>query len=260
MASKTGTSKGSPKVLFIDIETTPNLAHVWSLWKQNVGLNQLLEPTEMLCFAAKWQGGKRVHFFSQHKDGQEAMVEKAWGLLDEADVVVHYNGKRFDVPHLNREFLLAGLEPPSPYQQVDLLDTVKKRFRFPSMKLAYVSEALGLGGKVKHEGHELWLKCMAGDRQAWSRMKAYNVQDVILLEDLYGRLGAWVYGHPTTPLFEEDPSGSLKCPFCGSEEVQRRGYAYTKVSRYRRYHCQDCGKWSRSGTRDAGVALREVST
>jgi chromosome partitioning protein len=31
------------KVLLLDIETSPNLAHVWGIWQQNVGLSQLLE-------------------------------------------------------------------------------------------------------------------------------------------------------------------------------------------------------------------------
>lgn len=245
----------APKVLFIDIETTPNLAHVWGLWDQNVGLNQLIEATEMLCFAAKWQGSSKVHF---HRTGnaeqREAMVQAAHDLLDAADVIVHYNGKSFDVPHLNREFLLAGLNPPAPYQQVDLLHTVKRRFRFPSNKLAYVSEALNLGGKVKHEGHELWVKCMAGNREAWATMRRYNIQDIELLEDVYDALYAWIPNHPTVTLFQ----GGDGCPGCGGSNLQRRGYAYTKVSSYQRFQCLDCGKFSRSGKRARGVDLRDA--
>ena len=159
------------KLLALDIETRPNLAHVLGLWDQNVGLKQLIEPVDMLCFAAKWFGDPQVHFRSVHGSSRGRMVKAAWKLMDEADVIVHYNGRTFDVPHLNREFLACGLKPPAPYQQVDLLQTVKRKFRFPSNKLAYVSEALGLGGKVSHEGHELWVKCMAGDKQAWQRVR-----------------------------------------------------------------------------------------
>ena len=32
----------SPKVLVYDIETAPILGHVWRLWDQNVGLNQIV--------------------------------------------------------------------------------------------------------------------------------------------------------------------------------------------------------------------------
>ena len=92
-------------LLTIDIETSPNLAHVWGIWQQNVGLPQLLESTEVLCWAAKWYDSDKVMFSSSFADSKETMVKKIWELLNEADVVVHYNGIKFDIPHLNREFL-----------------------------------------------------------------------------------------------------------------------------------------------------------
>ena len=45
-----------PKVLVFDIETSPLLARVWSIWQQNVGLNQLKEDWFILSYAAKWLG------------------------------------------------------------------------------------------------------------------------------------------------------------------------------------------------------------
>ena len=30
------------KILGLDIETAPNTAHVWSLWKQNIAINQIV--------------------------------------------------------------------------------------------------------------------------------------------------------------------------------------------------------------------------
>lgn len=247
------------KTLCIDIETTPNLAHVWGLWDQNIGLNQLLEATEMLCFAAKWLDKPPVFFFSTHGTGKDAMIHYAHELLDQADVVMHFNGKRFDVPHLNREFVALGLNPPSPYQQIDLLTAVKKQFKFPSNKLDYVLQALGLAGKKKHEGHELWIKCMAGDEKAWRRMAAYNKRDVRALEELYYRIQPWVPNHPNVALYNDDPEAVGKaCPGCGGVNLKMQGHRYTAIGKYQRFQCADCGKWSSSGKRDAGVDLREV--
>lgn len=243
------------RILEIDIETSPNLAHVWSLWNQNVGLPQLIESTEMLCFAAKWYRQRPVMFSSVHCDGKDSMVAFAHALLDEADVVIHYNGKRFDVPHLNREFVEAGMTPPSPFQQIDLFQVVKRRFRFPSNKLDYVSRTLGLKGKVRHEGHELWVKCMAGDAKAWRTMQRYNKQDVMLLEELYDVLLPWIPGHPSRTVID----GIEGCPGCGSEALTRQGYAYTSVSKYQRFRCSDCGKWSRGSKRVAAADIREVA-
>jgi|ERR1019366_7562168 DNA polymerase elongation subunit (family B) len=245
------------KVLSIDIETSPNLAHVWGLWQQNIGAtSQLLESTEMLCFAAKWLGVKgKPEFYSTYAHGKTVMVGKAWGLLDEADVVMHYNGRRFDVPHLNREFLQLGLKPPAPFKQIDLMEVVKRRFKFPSNSLAYVSKALGLRGKVPHTGHQLWIDCLAGDPKAWLLMEKYNKQDVVLLEELYALLQPWVPSHPS----HAAETGQHVCPSCGSDQLTKQGTAYTAVSAFQRWRCTPCGAWSRSTKRDFGTTITQVA-
>ncbi|MGW0930668.1 ribonuclease H-like domain-containing protein [Streptomyces sp. NPDC002644] len=240
----------------MDIETSPNLAHVWGLWQQNVGLNQLLESGEVICFAAKWYGEEEVSFYSSFHNGKDLMVEVAHDLLDKADAVIHFNGQRFDIPHLNREFVEAGLTPPSPYAQIDLLKVVKKNFRFPSNKLDYVTKALGLDHKVQNSGHQLWVRCMAGDFQAWEEMKAYNMQDVVITEQLYDRLLPWISGHPSVGLYEE--GGERQCANCGSENVSLQGKAYTSVSIFQRYKCEDCGKWFRGNKRIGSVDIQGV--
>jgi predicted RNA-binding Zn-ribbon protein involved in translation (DUF1610 family) len=248
--------------MLLDIETSPCLADVWGLWNQNVGLNQLRESAELLCFAAKWLGdpARQTRFVSgeydpRHPDGQFEMVQAAHDVLDEADAVVTWNGRKFDIPHLNREFLEYGLKPPSPYRQIDMCDAVKRQFRFPSNKLQYVSTQLGLSGKVSHEGHGLWVKVMAGDEPAWKRFERYNKQDVILLDGLYGRLQPWIPGHPSHAAM----AGQNSCPKCGSDRLQRRGLAYTLQSAYQRYQCRKCGAWSRSTKRESGTTIREVA-
>lgn len=244
------------RTLFIDIELSPNVAHVWELWNQNVGLSQLQESAEMLCFAAKWRGAKKTEFWSVHHHGKQRMVERAHELLSEADVVVGYNSRAFDVKYLHSEFLLLGMQPPAPFEQVDLLEAVKKRFRFPSRSLSYVAGVLGLGSKEPHEGHMLWVRCLAGESSAWARMKRYNVRDVVLTEALYDKLQPWIPGHPTRALY--DDIAEAACPLCGSVNLVRQGHTYTALSKFQRYQCGDCGKWSRSGQRAASVDVREA--
>lgn len=237
-----------PKILLIDIETAPNKAYTWGLWNQNIGINQIVEPGYTLCWVAKWLGQKRTIFSSVHHDGVTVMVEKVWYLLDEADAVVHYNGKKFDMPTLNREFVMSGWTPPSPYWQIDLLSVCRKEFNFASNKLDYVCQQLGLEGKIQHKGMDLWKECMEGKRSAWKTMKEYNIRDVLLLEDLYHKLLPWIGSHPNCALWEN--SAAHTCPNCGSLDIVQRGFRRTAVSIYRRYRCHNCGKWSR-GRRQA---------
>ena len=244
------------KRLTIDIETRPNLAYVWRLWDQNVSLPALIESVDVLSFAAKWYGSKPIIFKSVYHDGEEAMIQAAYELLDEADAVIHYNGKRFDTPHLNRKFLEVSMTPPSPFKEIDLLETVKKKFAFPSNKLEYVLKALGIGSKLKHEGFDMWVKCLAGDEKAWKTMKAYNIQDVRETEKLYDYLLPWIVGHPS---FGAE-TGEDVCPTCGSSSLVREGFAYTATGAFQRYHCADCGHWSRATKRSAGTHITNVAS
>lgn len=163
-------------------------------------------------------------------------------MLDDADVVIHYNGKRFDIPTLNKEFVLAGLLPPATYKQVDLLQVARKQFRFPSNKLDYVAKALGVGEKVKHAGFDLWIRCMNNEEAAWKEMEEYNVHDVVILEKVYLKLLPWIPNHPNHGLYDDVAD---VCPNCGGHHLEKRGFAYTNAGKYQRYQCKECGTWSR---------------
>src|ERR1700675_1851794 len=144
------------KILLLDIETAPNLAYVWGLWQQNVSIGQIVNSGYVLCWSAKWYGEREVIFDSIPRSGEAKMIRHIHHLLDKADVVVHYNGTSFDIPTLNKEFVQRQMKPPTPYKQMDLINTVRKEFRFPSNKLDYVLKALGLKQKVRHTGFEMW--------------------------------------------------------------------------------------------------------
>jgi hypothetical protein len=167
------------------------------------------------------------------------MLEGIHGLLEEADAVVHYNGTKFDMPTLNKEFIIHKMNPPAPSKQIDLLRVVKSQFRFPSNKLDYVAQRLGLGKKKEHEGHILWVKCMNNDRKACKTMEDYNIQDVILLEKLYNRLLPWIKS-PINQNIMRDRNGFL-CPTCSKPSLISKGYRYTTTGAYQRYQCKACG-------------------
>lgn len=236
-----------PRICIIDIETSPGIAQVWGLFKQNISIGQLQEATRVISFAAKWHGEKNVMFFSEFHDGKEKMIREAHRILSEADIVVHYNGTSFDIPHLKREFWLLKMQPPAPFVEVDLLKAVKRHFRFMSNKLQHVCDQKGIGRKVDTGGHELWAKCMLGDRAAWSRMREYNKHDVVLTESLYDSILPWIDNHPHIGL--ANVVGRDSCNRCNSVNIQYRGFARTKSALYRRFQCGSCGGWGRESKR-----------
>ena len=227
------------KILHLDLETAPNTCFTWGLFNQNIGINQIVESGYTMCWAAKWHGQKGVEFASIQEDGEEQMIQRMHDLLCEADSVCHYNGQKFDMPTLNKEFVKLGMTPPDPYHQIDLLRVAKRRFKFASNKLDYVAQFLGLGSKVKHMGMDLWRDCMDGCPKAWKIMKRYNIQDVKLLEDLYNHLLPWIQTHPNHALYQE--TDNPVCTNCGSHHVVKNGVEHTQTMTYQRYRCQDCG-------------------
>jgi predicted RNA-binding Zn-ribbon protein involved in translation (DUF1610 family) len=235
------------KILLLDIETSPMTVYSWGLWNQNIAIKNIIDSGKMLCWAAKWVGEEDV-MFSSFLTGHKKMLKKIHKLLDQADAVVHYNGSRFDIPTLNKEFLLEGMTPPSPYQQIDLLKTARQQFRFPSNKLDYVGQALKVGKKEGHEGFELWVKCMNKDAEAWKKMESYNKQDVVLLEQVYHKFLPWIKNHPNRALVKNE---GMTCPTCGGHDMIRRGYNLTKTGKYQRYQCNGCGTWSSSRKTEA---------
>lgn len=243
------------KILTLDIETSPAIVYTWGLFDQNVGISQIVEPTRIICFAAKWLGEKKVSFFSEWGDGRQEMIEAMHFLLDEADVIISYNGKSFDIPHMNREMLEFGLTPPAPFSHVDLYQVIRRKFNFLSGKLDWVSQRL-LDNKKLATNFDLWKNVLAGVAKDRAAMEKYCKNDVVLTEDLYSLIRSWIPSHPNVALIQGEAHA---CPTCAGVNVQKRGVQRTTTAIYQRYCCNDCGAYSKSGKSMATTALRPVS-
>lgn len=227
----------NPKILYIDIEWEPAKAYVWRMWDENIGPDQLIDHGGMLCFCAHWEGSNEWMFWSKWTDGREGMAAAAKELLTQADAVVTYNGDKYDLPKINGEILLAGLQPPPQPTSIDVLKAVKK-LGFVMNRLAYIGPLLKVGGKLKHEGFNLWKDVIDGDERAQLKMMKYCIQDVKLLVKLYHKVKPFIRNHPHLGKDRHE------CGACGSNHVQSRGYRRTKYFRIQRIQCQKCGSWS----------------
>ena len=177
-----------------------------------------------------------------------------WGLLDKADVVIAHNGDSFDIKKTNTRFAIHGMKPPSPYKSIDTKKLAKKYFKFDSNKLDDLGMYLSVGKKLSAGGFATWKGCMQGDKKSWKRMVDYNKQDVVLLEKVYLALRPWMTNHPNINILDERLGA---CPTCGSDKVQKRGWAITPVNRKQRYHCQNCGRWSMGRSeKNTGIIIR----
>lgn len=247
--------KDGPKILVLDIETAPITASVWRIWKENVGLSQIQSDWHLLSFAAKWLGDSEedIIYMDQRDNpiihNDKPLLEVLWNLLDEADWVVHQNGKRFDIPKIRARMVMNGFKPFSPVRHIDTLEIAKRTFGFTSNKLEYMTDKLCTKYKKsqhgKFAGFELWKECLAGNPEAWDEMGQYNRYDILSLEELYFILIPWSDRLPNPNLYSDNLD--IQC-ICGSHNIVEHGFATTDVSKFQQYVCQDCGKHYRGRT------------
>jgi len=236
-------NNAKPNVLVVDIETSPHLAWTFQTWNTNISPDMIVAPSRILCFAANWYPAKRVDVYCEwDADGPSGMLTTLWDLLDRADIVVGYNSNGFDLKHINREFVLRGWPPPSPYQTIDLIKTVRGRFKFPSNRLGQIGQSLDIGSKLDTGGWQLWQGVLDGDEKARKKFARYCKQDVALTSQLLATLGnGWIKGVPHAGLWSGDMAA---CYACGSTDLVPYGIAYTKTAKHLRLVC-DCGAYNK---------------
>lgn len=244
------------RVLLYDIETSPLIIYSWGIWETNA--IKVIKESQILCFAYKWLDEKKVHTigqddFKSHKPGlnnDKDVVQALRDLFDEADVVIAHNGNSFDQKICQARMMKHNLAPPSPYKQIDTKLVAKRFGRFESNKLDDLGKTFSIGQKLETGGFATWEGCMAGDKKSWKKMKKYNKQDVVLLEEVYLRLRPWIVNHPGMNMLNEDSDG---CPKCGSHKLQKRGFRITGTNVYQQVQCQACGGWSRLRLSDKSI-------
>lgn len=251
----------SARVLSFDIETAPMLSYHWGLWNQNIYIDNVHKDWCILTWAAKWIFEDKVYSERISPDevierDDKRIVKSLWNLLDQADIVIAHNAKKFDVRVANARFLKHGLKPPSHYQVVDTLKVARKQFRLMSNKLDDICTYMGIEGKMETP-KGLWKKAVEGDQEAIYIMDEYCVQDVKILEDVYFELRAWIKPHPNLNLLE-DPDGANKCPTCTSPNLSYDGDYVTYANRFHNFRCGDCGALSRSRVNSTGKETRDV--
>lgn len=236
-----------PRILLWDIETSHNLAAVFTLKNNDyIQADNIVQERIVVCAAWKLLGQKEVHaVWTNDVRDDRKVCQKLYDALSGADVLVAHNGDAYDLPFTKGRMLVHGLPPLPPVQSVDTLKVARKQFLLNANNLDYLGKLLKVGGK-RSTPKGLWLQVLRGDRKALRQMIDYNKEDVRLLERVYLKLRQHTPDHP------QQATG---CPRCGSRQIQSRGAHKTLTQTYRRYQCQGCGGWFRDRKADRATRL-----
>lgn len=120
----------SPKILFIDIETSSLSLAAFSMFNVNASLEQLEGDWNILSFCAKWAYSEEIIYYDLREQttptDDRYLCEKLWELLDDSDFVIGHNSKRFDSKKIFARMFHWGMSKPKPFRQIDTLEIAKR--------------------------------------------------------------------------------------------------------------------------------------
>jgi uncharacterized protein YprB with RNaseH-like and TPR domain len=231
-------SRPRKNVLVFDIETT------------NLDANR----GHIICAAAKWYGNPELFKFridsepgygktpaSFYDDAH--IVRGLVSLADGAEAVVAYYGAygRFDVPYVNTRAVISGQRPFPSLTIIDPYDVARSRLKLARNNLDSVSEALGTRRRKTHLPWADWLAAQYGDRKAIDTLLKYNVNDVLLLEEVYDNCLPLMPNHPYIGEVGQGEVVNERCPVSAYHKTVVDGTRRTKSYIVHRRRCKTCG-------------------
>ena len=235
--------------LFIDLETSPDIAVTFKRFKANIGQDNVLKDGGvLLSISWRWMGDKAAQGLAltpqEAIDGNDSrLCAVLYALIEKADVLLGHNIDNFDLPMIKSRLLINKFQPPKKIKTIDTLK-IARQMRFPSNRLGSLGVILGEGDKAGHSGIKTWIGCMAGNQDSLDEMLTYNLEDVDLLYRVYMRLRAFDIRPLNSALFVTDETP--RCPVCGSDDVHETlNSVYTPTCEYQEIECSSCGTRSR---------------
>jgi hypothetical protein len=229
--------------LYVDIETSPNIALCWRAGRDNfISPDNIVKERAVICVAWKWQGKPVETVTWNSRQCDKALVRRVVRIISDADEVVTQNGERFDVPWLRGRALYHNLEPMPIVRLVDTLKWARKYYYLNSNRLDYMGKFLGVGGKIEKfkNGDGSWRRVLLdNNRRELAEMATYCARDVELLEKVWERLS--MICPVATHAGVIGGGEKWSCPRCASDKVfQSKRRVTAKGTEQYQMRCKSC--------------------
>lgn len=240
-----------PKILLLDLET--------------FGFDFKADKGFILCGSYKWLSGgpdAKVHTIvreniSNNMWNDKTVCRKLGDIVNQADMLVTHNGKRFDVPFLNTRLLKHGLSPMAPVPHFDTCEVIWKRLKMRG-RLESAQKFFGFKHSKTDLNLETWAKAGTGNTVALNYVVKHCEADIRVLEETYLKLRPLGFKHPNVAVLKGD---NRVCPICGKHNTsQQRGIRVGQVNSAIRFHCTKdlggCGTWYSGRYQSTGIKVR----
>ena len=230
--------------LFFDIETSPMIVYSWRVgWKLNIHTDNIIQDWKVICISYKWEHEDNVKNLTWNKNQcDKKMLEDFIKIANTADEIIAHNGDKFDIKKIRTRCIYHRIPMFPKYRSLDTLKKAKSGFNFNSNRLDYIAKYLGVGAKLEHEGFQMWVKCMEGDKNALKDMVKYCDMDIIVLEDVFLTLQNYIKPNTHTGVINGNPKYS--CPCCGNKDdvTLLKNDVTEKGTISRVMECNSCGQ------------------
>ena len=265
------TSKRELKTLYFDVENSPCEYYGWGRFDQSFSQDQVKRESHLLTisFATNDDEVKSFKLSVDDVINQDdlTLVANLAQAINESDVIVGFNSKKFDLKVLKTRMLLWGLPPLQPKKHIDIMQQAKQHFRFPSNSMDNICKYLGYSVlKQNTGGFTLWRRCMETQNReesakALEEMELYNRQDIEVTRNLYKKMQGWFTGvNVGTMTNQITGNHTLRCSKCGSDYVYLdKGFHYTAQSAFSFYRCSNCLGVSRMSKKVDKESIGRVS-
>lgn len=172
------------RVAFFDLETTDLSA---------------LMGRVLCCSVAGLEGGvktlrgDRAPYRTEDAIDDSKLVVAIRDTLEQADMVVGWNSKMFDIPFLNARLAKHGERPLRPHFNLDLMYYAGgTSMRIGSRKLDNVAKYFNFVNQKTPITWEDWQRAGAGDKNAMNQVVAHCEADILVLREAYDHLLPYV--------------------------------------------------------------------
>lgn len=254
MAIKLHSVKSGPRILALDVEMSFNVSYHYDQWKVNIPWTHIKQRQFMISAAWQWIGSDNIYtacvlddkarFEKDHTDDYH-VIKSLKDEIDQADAVIAYNGRRFDIKEINTGLDRHRLGPLHEFVLLDPIQIAKSKFRFKGgnslANLCNLFELPVQKGKVELED---WIGATEGNKESIKKVVEYNITDIPTMVMVWERIKPFAPSKLNMNHFVD----ADVCSHCGSPDLKlhMKKKATRATIRYQ-YRCQDCHGFTTTG-------------
>lgn len=236
---------GKAKILFLDIETSPNIVAAWRCgYKLNIGTDSIIQERFMISAQWAWNNDRATGMLSNFKKADDKkLINTVRNEIIKADLIIGHNVRKFDLRWIEGRAFINGLKPTgskfSPH--LDTMILAKQAFDLNGYRMDYLSKLSGDKGKMS-TSYSDWMEVLVNKDQARAEyLLKYGIKDIDVNRKLFKKILPYCkLPHHLGALISGD---MLSCQACGSSHLNAKGYrtAVKSGTTYQRLVCADCG-------------------